>query len=297
MIGRRAKSKRGAVTRWWALSVLGTVLATFITASAGAAERTALKVCADPHYPPFSTDKKDGIVNRLADLLAADLGLPVTYAWFPDRIGFVRNTLRAEEPSGDGYKCDVVMSVPEDYELTITTKPYYTSTYALVYVEGRKLDDLEQAADLLKLDADRKADLKVGMNERDPGTLWFAKHGMLKQITGFQAQTGSLEYYPGRAIAEALFDGKVDAAILWGPIAAHAKRLGEARGLKVTMLPLFSEPGVRFHYSIALGTRHPDDEWRDQLDTLLQKNRDKIRALLREFEVPLVTPDGSQLES
>jgi len=285
---------RATPTWSWVLVALCGVLA---ASGAVAADQDAFKVCADPNYPPFSTEKKDGIENRLADLLAADLGLPVTYTWFPARIGFIRNTLRAEDPSGDGYKCDVVMNVPEDYELTITTKPYYTSTYALVYVQGRKLDDVMQGADLIKLDAERKADLKVGMNERDPGTLWFAKYDMFEQIHGYQAQTGSLEYYPGREIAENVFDGKIDAGILWGPIAGHAKRLGEARGLKVQVIPLFSEPGVRFHYSIAVGTRHPDDEWRDQLDSLLEKNKDKIRALLREFEVPLVTADGAKLES
>jgi len=272
------------------------VFGAFANSGVFAADREAFKVCADPHYPPFSTDKKDGIENRLADLLAADLGLPVTYAWFPARIGFIRNTLRAEDPSGDGYKCDVAMNVPDNYELTITTKPYYTSTYALVYVQGRKLDDVKVGADLINLSADRKADLKVGMNERDPGTLWFAKYEMFEQIHGYQAQTGSLEYYPGRETAEDLFDAKIDAGILWGPIAGHAKQLGEARGLKIRLIPLFSEPGVRFHFSISLGTRHPDDDWRDQLDGLLEKNRDTIRGLLREFDVPLVTPDGTKLE-
>lgn len=260
-------------------------------------ERQAFKVCADPNYPPFSTEKKDGIENRLADILAADLKLPVTYEWFPARMGFIRNTLRAADPSGEGYKCDVAMNVPEDYELTITTKPYYTSTYALVYVKGRKLDDIKHGVDLINLEAGRKSKLKVGMNERDPGTLWFAKNDMFEQIHGYQAQTGSLEYYPGRQTAEDLFAGKIDAAILWGPIAGHAKRLGKNQGLEVVLIPLFSEPGVRFHYSISLGTRHPDDDWRDQLDGLLDRNADKIRELLREFDVPLVTHDGAKLIS
>ncbi len=277
--------------------VAGMLLGALGCSAVPAADRTAFKVCADPHYPPFSTENKDGIENRLADILAGDLGLPVTYTWFPARIGFIRNTLRAEDPSGEGYKCDVAMSVPEDYELTITTKPYYTSTYALVYVRGRKLDDVKQGSDLINLPADRKAGLKVGMNERDPGTLWFAKYEMFEQIHGYQAQTGSLDYYPGRQLAEDLFDERIDAGVLWGPIAGHAKRLGEARGLEVVVIPLHSEPGVRFHYSISLGTRHPDDDWRDQLDELLEKHKDKIRALLQDFAVPLVNPDGTRMES
>jgi mxaJ protein len=272
---------------------LAAALLIAIPAVSAADERTAFKVCADPNYPPFSTQAGDGIENRLAELLAGELGLPVTYAWFPARIGFIRNTLRAEDPAGEGYKCDVVLNVPEDYELTITTRPYYTSTYALVYVKGRGLDDVKSGPDLIALSEDRKAALRIGMNERDPGTLWLAKYEMFEQIEGYQAQTGDLEYYPGRAITEDLLAGDINAAVLWGPIAGRARKLGREQGLEVVLVPLVSEPGVRFHYSIALGTRHPDDDWRDQLDGLLERNRDKIRKLLESFEVPLVNPDGS----
>lgn len=272
---------------------LAAALLITIPAISAADERTAFKVCADPNYPPFSTQTGDGIENRLAELLAGKLGLPVTYAWFPARIGFIRNTLRAEDPSGEGYKCDVVLNVPEDYELTITTKPYYTSTYSLVYVKGRGLDDIKQGPDLIALNEDRKAALKIGMNERDPGTLWLAKYGMFDQIKGYQAQTGDLEYYPGRAITEDLLAGNINAAVLWGPIAGRARKLGREQGLDVVLVPLVSEPGVRFHFSIALGTRHPDDDWRDELDGLLESNRGEIRKLLEDFEVPLVNPDGS----
>ena len=280
-----------------AVLLLALTVALLNTDDAWGGERQKFKVCADPNYPPFSTRDGDGIENKLADLLAAELELPVNYSWFPARIGFIRNTLRAEDPAGDGYKCDVVMNVPHQYELTITTRPYYTSTYALVYVAGRGLDDVESGQDLINLTDERKQSLRIGMNERDPGTLWLAKYEMYEQIQAYQAQTGDLEYYPGRAITEDLFAGKLNAAVLWGPIAGHATRLGARQGLDVRLIPLLSEPGVRFHFSISLGTRHPDDDWRDQLDTLLDKNRAKIEALLREHAVPLVTPDGSSVVS
>lgn len=263
---------------------------------AQAGERESFKVCADPNYPPFSTRSEEGIENRLAQILAADLGLPVAYTWFPARIGFVRNTLRAEDPGGNGYKCDVVMNVPEDYELTITTRPYFTSAYSLLYVKGRKLDMVKRQQDFVALPDEIKNGLKVGITERGPGAMWLAKYEMYDQMHAYQAQTGSLDYYPGRAITEDLLAGRIDAAVLWGPIAGRAKRLAREQDQEIELIPLMHEPGVRFHYSISLGTRHPDDDWRDQLDALLQKNRDKIRALLREFEVPLVSPDGKSLE-
>ncbi len=264
-----------------------------LSSHAAAGERQALRVCADPNYPPFSTRERTGLENRLADILAADLNLTVEYTWFPARMGFIRNTLRAEDPSGEGYKCDVVLNVPHNYELTITTRPYYTSTYALVYVKGRGLDDVRRGEDLVTLEEGRRSKLKIGLNERDPGTLWLAKHDMFEQMVTYIAQPGDPAEYPGKSAAEDLLAGKIDAAILWGPIAAHVQR--RATDVEVELIPLFSEPDVRFHFAIAVGVRHPDDEWRDQLDAVLKRQANRIQALLQEYRVPLVTDDGTRL--
>ena len=113
-------------------------IATF-TPSADAS-KSSLKVCADPNYAPFSTLKQEGFENKIAKLLADQLGLPLEYTWFPQRMGFIRNTLRAKLDDGVTYKCDLVMGVPDEFELAITTDPYYRSTYAIVYLDGSVLD-------------------------------------------------------------------------------------------------------------------------------------------------------------
>ncbi len=84
-----------------------------------------LRVCADPHNMPFSTDSGEGFENKLAELLAAQLGKGLTYAWYPQAPGFVRNTLRA-------YKCDVLMGIPQGDDVVQVTNPYYRTAYALV---------------------------------------------------------------------------------------------------------------------------------------------------------------------
>ena len=89
--------------------------------------RTALKVCADPHDLPSSDEGLGGYENKIAQLFADDLKLPIEYTWFPQRMGFIRNTLRSTETEGGGFKCDIVMSVPANFELAATTKPYYRS--------------------------------------------------------------------------------------------------------------------------------------------------------------------------
>src|SRR5512134_379791 len=71
-----------------------------------------LRVCADPQSLPLSNRKQEGYENKIAELLAKDLGWKLEYTWFPQRMGFIRNTLRAKDPNSERFKCDVVIGVP-----------------------------------------------------------------------------------------------------------------------------------------------------------------------------------------
>ena len=104
-------------------------------------DRSALKVCADPNNLPFSDEKKEGFENKIAELIGAELGLKVDYAWFPQVIGFVRNTLRA-------HLCDLVMGTVAGDEIMQTTNPYYFTTYVMLYRSDKGLvfEDLAGSA-------------------------------------------------------------------------------------------------------------------------------------------------------
>jgi hypothetical protein len=110
-----------------------------------------LKVCADPSNLPLSNDKGEGYENKIAEALAHDLKLRVEYTFYPQRIGFVRNTLRFKDVQSQQYKCDLIIGVPKEYELTATTQPYMHSTYALIFSSRSDLSGLRTAADVLKL--------------------------------------------------------------------------------------------------------------------------------------------------
>src|SRR6476659_9475644 len=84
----------------------------------------ALKVCADPDNLPQSDRAGAGYENKIAEALARDLGRKLEYTYFPQRIGFVRQTLRAQDEATHEFKCDVIIGVPKGYELTLTTQPY-----------------------------------------------------------------------------------------------------------------------------------------------------------------------------
>jgi len=101
-------------------------------------DRSELKVCADPNNLPFSDEGKDGFENKIAELIGDELGLKVDYVWFPQVIGFVRNTLRA-------HLCDLVIGTVAGDEVMQTTNPYYFTTYAMLYRsdKGLELDGLQ----------------------------------------------------------------------------------------------------------------------------------------------------------
>ena len=113
------------------LAFLGAMLLVHVgwVATAMAVERDAFRVCADPNNLPFSNADRAGFENRLAELWAGELGLELEYTWFPQRRGFIRNTLRAPAGTRLGYKCDVVMGVVDGFERVITTKPHFPSEF------------------------------------------------------------------------------------------------------------------------------------------------------------------------
>src|SRR5205085_340188 len=123
------------------------VVALLIATTAMAAP--PLRVCSDPNNLPFSNSRGEGFENRIAQLLARDLGTTVSYYWFAQRRGFVRNTLTAG-------KCDVIIGIPSGFELAAPTRPYYRSSYVFVTRKDRGLD-------VTSFDDPRLRKLKIGV--------------------------------------------------------------------------------------------------------------------------------------
>lgn len=263
------------------------------SASIGAQEtRTAFRPCIDPSNLPFANTSGEGFENRIAALFAKELGLPVQSYAFPQRMNFVRNTLRYKLP-GEDFRCDIVMSVPAGYDQVLATRPYYRSTYALVYPKGKGLDDVKSGADLVALPAERRSKLAIGVHDKSPASIWLVKHGMEGQTRPYKMMSPDPDEYPGQIIDRELAQGKIDAAIVWGPIAGYyAKRV---RNLDLVVVPLQSEPGVQFDYAIAMGVRYGEGEWKATVEKLIAKNQTAITEILREYSVPLVNEGGEPI--
>ena len=237
-----------------------------------------LRVCADPNNMPFSTERGEGFENRLAELLADKLGKGLSYSWYPQATGFVRNTLVA-------HKCDVIMGVPQGDDLVQVTNPYYRTAYALVLKQGHGLEGVETLGD------PRLKGKRIGIVAGTPPGNNMAANGLMANAKPYPLVIDTRVDSSAAAMMRDLATGEIDAGILWGPMAGYyARRTNPA----VTVVPLVKETtGPRMAYRIAMGVRYADQEWKRQLNRTIQENQPAINKLLLSFGVPLLD-DGDR---
>lgn len=261
------------------------VVPVLATAPLQAQERVALRVCADPNNLPYSNRAGEGFENRLAEILARELNLPIEYTWFPQRRGFTRNTLRAKV-TGGGYKCDLIMGVPHSFELGIATKPYYRSTYALVFAKDGPLGQLETGEDFLDLDPGVRDELRVGVFAGTSGSLWMARNGMYQQMVALPVLEANPNAYPGRIIEQDLANGDLDAVVIWGPIAGYFAK--QSKDVKMVVVPLESMEDLKFDFAISSAVRYGEQTWKEQIEAIYDRKSEEILALLQDYGVPLL---------
>jgi quinoprotein dehydrogenase-associated probable ABC transporter substrate-binding protein len=248
-----------------------------------AAERV-LRVCAEPDNLPLSSEHENGFENRIARLLADELGAKLVYAWQPQRRGFVRKTIGAD-------LCDVWMGVPAGFERLATTRPYYRSTYVF-------LTRADARAPLASFDDRRLPTLRIGVQligddfAATPPALALARAGALDGIVGYPV------YGDGPAVERISADlaaGKLDAALVWGPQAGYFTDHAP--------VPLAATPasppaglGLPFDFAIAIGVRKGDAELRRDLDAALERRARDIDAVLDAYHVPRVAPGALAMQ-
>jgi mxaJ protein len=251
-----------------------------------------LKVCQDPNNLPFSNTKGEGFENKIAELFAKKLGWTVEYASFPQRLGFIRNTLRFKLP-GDNYKCDLVMGIPANYDQASPTRPYFRSVYALVIPDAGETKGVSTEAQFLALPKETLGKLRIGVYTRSPAAQWMAQNGLVDQAALYLSLNADPDQYPGEIVERDLAAGKIGAALVWGPIAGFFAHREQSKPLKV--VPLQSRPGSMLDFEIAMGVRHEDKAWKAKVQSLIAENHQEILAILRQYRVPLLGPDGQPM--
>ena len=239
-----------------------------------------LRVCADPNNLPYSNEKKEGFENKLADVLAADLGARVEYTWWSQRRGFIRNTLNAGT-------CDVVMGVPTGLDMVLRTQPYYRSTYEFV-------TRADFGPEIRTFDDPRLEHLRIGVQmigddgANSPPAHALARRGIVDNVRGFMVYGDYQTAMPLEPILRAVADREIDVAVVWGPPAGfYAKR--RAPALRLTPVsPQIELPFMPFVFDMAMGVRRGDSTLRARLDSALVRRRADVERVLDEYGIPRV---------
>jgi quinoprotein dehydrogenase-associated probable ABC transporter substrate-binding protein/PQQ-dependent catabolism-associated CXXCW motif protein len=238
---------------------------------------STLRVCADPADLPFSNDQGQGFENKIAELVAAKLGVPLAYTWFPQTTGFVRNTLRAN-------RCDLIMGVVAADELVQNTNPYYRSSYVLAY----RTADRDRFGDI---DSPLMQLARIGVVAGTPPTDILVRKGLFSQMQPYQLVVDTRIDQPARQMIRDLADGRLDAALVWGPIAGY---WAKQQQVPIDIVPLESDPrsALRLDFRISMGIRPGEPEWKRVINNLIRDLGPQIQTILLDYGVPLLDEQG-----
>ena len=250
-----------------------------LVAAAPAKPRTGLRVCSDPNNLPFSNQAREGFENRIAELVGEDLGLPVTYTWHAQRRGFIRETLRAG-------KCDLVIGVPSSFELVLPTRPYYRSTYVFVYRR-------DAGFDVRSFDDPVLREKRIGVHlvgddgANTPPAHALASRGIIGgRVRGYMLYGDYSQPNPPAKILDAVAQGEIDVAIVWGPLAGYFVPRQRVAMEIVPVSPQIDVPFLPFVYDISMGVRRDDAALKADVEQVMMRRRAEIDAILDEYGVP-----------
>jgi len=232
-----------------------------------------LRVCADPRNLPFSNEKGEGFENKLAELFAGKLQKKLDYMFFPQATGFVRVTLGA-------HRCDVIMGFPQGDELVQGTNPYYRTAYALVTKPGSGIEDVASLGDA------RLKGKHLGIVAGTPPATIMAVNGLMTNAKPYPLTIDTRVDSSAAAMIDDLKAGEIDAGVLWGPMAGYYAKQANPP-LHVTLL-VKETSGPRLAYRIGMGVRPADQNWKRQLNRLIQENQPEINKILLDYGVPLL---------
>jgi quinoprotein dehydrogenase-associated probable ABC transporter substrate-binding protein len=254
--------------------------------AADAGNKRVLRVTSDPNNLPFSNEKREGFENKIAELIAKELGAELRYSWRAQRRGFFRETLKED-------RADLVLGVPAHFDMALTTAPYYRSSYVFVYRKDRKLN-------LQSLDDPALHKLKIGVQmigndeTNTPPAHALAHRGIVDNVVGYTLYGDYRDPNPPARIVDAVVKGEVDVAVVWGPLAGYFAKHASVP-LEVVPVSPAADPNLPFTFSIAMGVRKNDKALHDEIDAVLQRKHKEIEAILDEYSVPRVPDPPKQV--
>lgn len=243
-------------------------------------KKPILRISADPNNLPFTNERREGFENKIADLIAQELGAELEYTWRAQRRGFFRHALKEGE-------CDLVLAVPVGFDMALTTTPYYRSTYVFVARRDRNLG-------IKSLDDPRLKQLKIGVQmigddgSNTPPAHALAERGIIQNVVGYTVYGDYQQESPPARIIAAVARSEIDVALAWGPMAAWFARR-QSVPLEITPVePAVDSSGLPFTFAIAMGVRKGDKNLHKEINSILERRKADIDKILDDYGVPRV---------
>lgn len=251
------------------------VAAVVLLAASAAQANGTLRVCANPNNLPFSNSKGEGFENRLAEMVAHDLGETLRYTWTNEHEHFVRKTINAGT-------CDVLMGIPAAFDEVETTTPYYVSGYVFVERKGLNLSSLRDP---------RLRTLRIGAHligdDNTPPVEALGREGITGNVTGYMIYRDTQVKGHSRLIDD-VANGKLDLAAVWGPLGGY---YAHAANPPLDVVPITGTAAfapVLFQYPIAMGVRRGNEALKARLNSVIARQRPAIWNLLRRYGIPII---------
>lgn len=240
-------------------------------AAAGPGATWELRVCAPPDELPFSNRAGEGFENRIAAILADELGATLGYDW----AAFNSDLIDLHFAEGT---CDVIMGVPDGFERGSNTLTYYQSPYVMVYRQDAtfEIDDMDDP-DL--------AHLAIGVQGLGTPPHEALRHrGLLPQVTRvYGGEEGEARL---ATLVTDVAAGVIDVGFTWGPVAGYYAPRAAAPLVVKPVEPAFDLPSVFQYVPMTIGVRRDDVAMRARLDRALIARWDDVQAVLEEYGVP-----------
>lgn len=231
-----------------------------------------LTVCGDANNLPFSNDRMQGFENRIAELIAQHLQRPLRYRWWPQSMGFVRNTLNAR-------LCDLVLGVTSVNEMVQNSNPYYRSVYSLV-------QRADAPTPIASLRDPALQGLRLGVVAGTPPATLLTRYGLMPQTRPYQRTVDTRHFNPATQAVEDVARGEIDVAVIWGPIAGYVAAQ-QTPPLRVTPLAA-KDDGVELAFNVSMGLRHREKQWKHEVNGLIDELRPQMQQILLEYQIPLL---------
>jgi quinoprotein dehydrogenase-associated probable ABC transporter substrate-binding protein len=244
--------------------------------TAALAQSWEMRVCAEPHNLPFSNDALEGFENRIALILAEELDAQAVFVWIDPPLARIRDHLIQ---TGE---CDVLMAISDGHPGYLNTVAYYRSIYSFFYLADSGLD-------IDSFDDERLADLRIGVQVPDGGgispvTQALGARGLIPCQVTFVADLSRED--PLLELPQAVLDGEIDLAVVWGPIAGYAAMQSAEEVIVKPVSPEIEMPFLPMFFSITVGVRPGDEALRDELNVAIANRWEEIQQVLEDYGVP-----------